>query len=119
LRVKAKKIVVFLASFRKNPYLCNVFFIVLDLRLTKFGSQRRAFFISSKFLLLLPSILYIAVFCHEIALLYIQVMHPNVNEQLFTTYLLFFEKQGVTGVTTLCTSACAPCLKGVKGVTRV
>ncbi|MCE9108468.1 hypothetical protein, partial [Bacteroides pyogenes] len=28
----------------KCPYLCNVFFIVLDLRLTKVGVQRYSFF---------------------------------------------------------------------------
>ena len=28
----------------KSPYLCNVFFIVLDLRLTKVGVQRYSFF---------------------------------------------------------------------------
>ncbi len=27
------------------PYLCNVFFIVLDLRLTKVGVQRYSFFV--------------------------------------------------------------------------
>jgi len=27
-------------TVRKKPYLCTVFFIVLDLRLTKVGSQR-------------------------------------------------------------------------------
>ena len=30
--------------FQKSPYLCNVFFIVLDLRLTKVGVQRYSFF---------------------------------------------------------------------------
>ena len=28
----------------ENAYLCNVFFIVLDLRLTKVGVQRNSFF---------------------------------------------------------------------------
>ena len=28
----------------KSPYLCNVFFIVLDLRLTKVGARRCSFF---------------------------------------------------------------------------
>ena len=28
----------------KSPYICNVFFIVLDLRLTKVGVQRYSFF---------------------------------------------------------------------------
>ena len=31
--------------FQKSPYLCNVFFIVLDLRLTKVGVQRYSFFL--------------------------------------------------------------------------
>ena len=30
--------------FPRSPYLCNVFFIVLDLRLTKVGVQRYSFF---------------------------------------------------------------------------
>ena len=30
--------------FAEKPYLCNVFFIVLDLRLTKVGIQRYPFF---------------------------------------------------------------------------
>ncbi|EDV05085.1 hypothetical protein BACINT_04228 [Bacteroides intestinalis DSM 17393] len=29
---------------QKSPYLCTVFFIVLDLRLTKVGVQRYSFF---------------------------------------------------------------------------
>jgi hypothetical protein len=35
---------VFLAFLSKSPYLCNVFFIVLDLRLTKVGTWRSPFF---------------------------------------------------------------------------
>ena len=31
-------------KFPKNPYLCIVFFIVLDLRLTKVGARRCSFF---------------------------------------------------------------------------
>ncbi|RHL11350.1 hypothetical protein DW036_04210 [Bacteroides sp. AF39-11AC] len=31
-------------EIQKSPYLCNVFFIVLDLRLTKVGVQRYSFF---------------------------------------------------------------------------
>ena len=31
--------------FPKNTYLCNVFFIVLDLRLTKVGARRCSFFL--------------------------------------------------------------------------
>src|SRR3712207_5156342 len=34
-----------ICSFRKSAYLCNVFFIVLDLRLTKVGVQRYSFFL--------------------------------------------------------------------------
>ena len=30
--------------YAESPYLCNVFFIVLDLRLTKVGVQRNSFF---------------------------------------------------------------------------
>ena len=30
---------------RESPYLCIVFFIVLDLRLTKVGVQRYSFFL--------------------------------------------------------------------------
>ena len=30
--------------YAESPYLCNVFFIVLDLRLTKVGVQRYSFF---------------------------------------------------------------------------
>ena len=45
----------FLASiicyYPKSPYLCNVFFIVLDLRLTKVGARRCSFFILSPLLL--------------------------------------------------------------------
>ena len=33
-----------ICRFSKCPYLCNVFFIVLDLRLTKVGVQRYSFF---------------------------------------------------------------------------
>ncbi len=33
-----------ICRFLKCPYLCNVFFIVLDLRLTKVGVQRYSFF---------------------------------------------------------------------------
>ena len=34
----------------KSPYLCNVFFIVLDLRLTKVGARRCSFFYVRTFL---------------------------------------------------------------------
>ena len=34
--------------FPKNTYLCNVFFIVLDLRLTKVGARRCSFFFCKK-----------------------------------------------------------------------
>ena len=33
-----------ICRFIRSPYLCNVFFIVLDLRLTKVGVQRYSFF---------------------------------------------------------------------------
>ena len=33
-----------ICRFPNYPYLCNVFFIVLDLRLTKVGVQRYSFF---------------------------------------------------------------------------
>ena len=33
-----------ICRFTKNPYLCTVFFIVLDLRLTKVGARRCSFF---------------------------------------------------------------------------
>ena len=33
----------------KSPYICNVFFIVLDLRLTKVGVQRYSFFYTHTF----------------------------------------------------------------------
>ena len=33
-----------ICRFIRSPYLCNVFFIVLDLRLTKVGVQRHSFF---------------------------------------------------------------------------
>jgi len=36
--------IILLAEKQKNAYLCNVFFIVLDLRLTKVGVQRNSFF---------------------------------------------------------------------------
>ena len=32
------------ANIKNTLYLCNVFFIVLDLRLTRFGTQRSPFF---------------------------------------------------------------------------
>ena len=41
---KAGKIPCFICNIQKNPYLCTVFFIVLDLRLTKVGVQRYSFF---------------------------------------------------------------------------
>ena len=40
-------------KYPKSPYLCNVFFIVLDLRLTKVGVQRYSFFLLCTFLFLL------------------------------------------------------------------
>ena len=39
-----QKLSVWYCNFTKNPYLCIVFFIVLDLRLTKIGTQRSPFF---------------------------------------------------------------------------
>ena len=33
-----------ICRYHKSPYLCNVFFIVLDLRLTKVGARRCSFF---------------------------------------------------------------------------
>ena len=33
-----------ICRYPKSPYLCNVFFIVLDLRLTKVGARRCSFF---------------------------------------------------------------------------
>ena len=39
--------------YAESPYLCNVFFIVLDLRLTKVGVQRYSFFLLYTFLFLL------------------------------------------------------------------
>ena len=41
-----------ICRFLKCPYLCNVFFIVLDLRLTKVGVQRYSFFLLYTFLML-------------------------------------------------------------------
>ena len=38
-----------ICRFIKSPYLCNVFFIVLDLRLTKVGVQRYSFFYAHTF----------------------------------------------------------------------
>ena len=35
--------------YGKSPYICNVFFIVLDLRLTKVGVQRYSFFYAYTF----------------------------------------------------------------------
>ena len=40
----------FLALFAQTAYLCIVFFMVLDLRLTKVGVQRHLFFLSFSFL---------------------------------------------------------------------
>ena len=37
-----------LARCQNTDYLCNVFFIVLDLRLTKVGVQRYSFFFALK-----------------------------------------------------------------------
>ena len=42
-----------ICRFIRSPYLCNVFFIVLDLRLTKVGVQRYSFFLLCTFLFLL------------------------------------------------------------------
>ena len=39
-----KKVSLKFVNFRINRYLCNVFFIVLDLRLTKVGVQRDSIF---------------------------------------------------------------------------
>ena len=33
-----------ICRYVESPYLCNVFFIVLDLRLTKVGARRCSFF---------------------------------------------------------------------------
>ena len=41
---KAQVFLFFIWQISKNPYLCIVFFIVLDLRLTKVGVQRYSFF---------------------------------------------------------------------------
>ena len=38
-----------ICKFLNCPYLCNVFFIVLDLRLTKVGVQRYSFFYARTF----------------------------------------------------------------------
>ena len=35
--------------YAESPYLCNVFFIVLDLRLTKVGARRCSFFYACTF----------------------------------------------------------------------
>ena len=43
-----QKLSVWYCNFTKNPYLCIVFFIVLDLRLTKIGTQRSPFFFAHK-----------------------------------------------------------------------
>ena len=32
-------------NLKRNPYLCNVFFIVLDLRLTRLGAGVHPFFV--------------------------------------------------------------------------
>ena len=40
----------FLALFAQTAYLCIVFFMVLDLRLTKVGVQRHLFFLPFSFL---------------------------------------------------------------------
>ncbi|MBE6273757.1 MAG: hypothetical protein E7097_07725 [Bacteroides sp.] len=41
----------FLCCFIKKRYLCTVFFIVLDLRLTKVGAKRCSFFYVYTFVL--------------------------------------------------------------------
>ena len=41
---KWKKYGAYSCRFARKPYLCNVFFMVLDLRLTKVGVQRYSFF---------------------------------------------------------------------------
>ena len=38
-----------ICSYPESPYLCTVFFIVLDLRLTKVGVQRYSFFYARTF----------------------------------------------------------------------
>ncbi len=43
-----QKLSVWYCNFTNNPYLCIVFFIVLDLRLTKIGTQRSPFFFAHK-----------------------------------------------------------------------
>ena len=52
-----------ICRFSKCPYLCNVFFIVLDLRLTKVGVQRYSFFYAHVFhpLLFRKHLFYVAV----------------------------------------------------------
>ncbi len=45
MRAKRKKYGRNACRFAGKPYLCNVFFMVLDLRLTKVGVQRYSFFL--------------------------------------------------------------------------
>ena len=42
--IKPRNFPLFFCKYEINPYLCTVFFIVLDLRLTKVGVQRYSFF---------------------------------------------------------------------------
>ena len=42
--MKHKILIPFSCYIPESPYICNVFFIVLDLRLTKVGVQRYSFF---------------------------------------------------------------------------
>gem|GEM_PF-3513098 len=46
---------IFLCRERKNIYLCNVFFIVLDLRLTILGSAEPFFYSGQETILAMPS----------------------------------------------------------------
>ena len=48
-RHKEKKTHPTACRFGKTPYLCIVFFIVLDLRLTKVGARRCSFFYAHTF----------------------------------------------------------------------
>ena len=47
--------------YAESPYLCNVFFIVLDLRLTKVGARRCSFFYARTAQIAKPTFFYLQI----------------------------------------------------------
>ena len=71
----------FICRYPKSPYLCTVFFIVLDLRLTKVGVQRYSFFYVRTF----RNIYIRSGSCHKVFYAKIsEILHnPAINRYLY------------------------------------